>query len=120
MPHRSTVYDWLDEEKEDFIDQYARARTRQAETFLDEIIEIADDDSQDTEYGESGPKPNNEWINRSKLRVDTRKWAMAKLAPKKYGEKIDVTSGEKPLGGPAVFQIIPASQRPLPVVDPEE
>ena len=31
---------------------------------------------------------DNEWINRSRLRVDTRKWLMGKLAPKKYGDKV--------------------------------
>lgn len=120
MPSTTSVKRWL-REKEDFRAQYAQARESQAEHYLDEIIEIADDSSQDTEYGESGPKANNEWINRSKLRVDTRKWAMSKLAPKKYGDKLDVTSDNKALpAGPAVFQIIPASQRPAPVVDPEE
>jgi hypothetical protein len=39
---------------------------------------------------------NKEVVNRSKLRVEARKWIAAKLKPKKYGEKLDVTSaGEK-------------------------
>ena len=38
---------------------------------------------------------NSESVQRSKLRVDTRKWLMSKLAPKKYGEKVDLEhSGE--------------------------
>lgn len=93
MPARSTVYEWLDEDTHGFPDQYARARARQAETMLDEIIEIADDSSNDTLITDFGPKPDAEWISRSKLRVDARKWAMSKLAPKKYGDKLDVTSG---------------------------
>lgn len=31
---------------------------------------------------------NHEQIARSRLRVDARKWAAAKLAPKKYGDRI--------------------------------
>jgi hypothetical protein len=117
MPSESSVYNWLHDYPE-FVEKYTRARASQAERMLDEIIEIADESSNDTEVTDFGPRPNNEWINRSKLRVDTRKWAMAKLAPKKYGDKVDVTSGDKPLAGPSVFTIIPASQ--MPERDPEE
>jgi hypothetical protein len=107
MPHRSTVYDWLDTEVEDFPDRYARARARQAETMLDEIIEISDDTSRDTVTLKKGEieieVPNTEWILRSKLRVDSRKWAMSKLAPKKYGDKLALTDGDgKPLPTPEV------------------
>lgn len=104
MPSESSVYNWLQDNAE-FLERYTRARASQAERMLDEIIEIADDTSGDTEYGDSGPKPNNEWINRSKLRVETRKWAMSKLAPKKYGDKLDVTSGDKPLPGKTIIKI---------------
>ena len=119
MPCESTVYNWLHDHPA-FLERYTRARASQADRMLDEIIEIADDTRWDTENTDFGPKPNAEWINRSKLRVEARKWAMAKLAPKKYGDKLDVTSGDKPLGGPAIFQIIPASQRPTNEVDPKE
>lgn len=112
MPSERTVYVWL-QKNIDFQQQYARARASQAERMLDEIIQIADDVSQDTEYGDAGPKANAEWINRSRLRVDARKWAMSKLAPKKYGDKLDLTSDGEKIAGPAVFQVIPASQRPV-------
>lgn len=107
MPARSTVYDWLDSNLHGFPDQYARARTRQAETMLDEILEIADDSSQDTTIGDSGPKPDTEWISRSKLRVDARKWAMSKLAPKKYGDSkaIDLTSKGQRITGFAITDV---------------
>lgn len=100
MPVRTTVYKWLDEST-DFADMYARARARQAETMLDEILEIADDSSNDTVITDFGPRPDAEWISRSKLRVDARKWAMSKLAPKKYGDskQLDLTSGGKRVTG---------------------
>ena len=104
MPNRSTVYDWLDADTHGFPDQYARARSRQAETMLDEILEIADDTSNDTIITDFGPRPDAEWISRSKLRVDARKWAMSKLAPKKYGDSkaLDVTSGGERITGFAI------------------
>lgn len=76
--------------------QYARATELRAEAMADEILDISDDSSNDTIYTEKGEIENKEWTNRSRLRVDSRKWLLSKLMPKKYGDKIDVTSdGEK-------------------------
>lgn len=88
MPAKSTVFKWLANVK-DFADQYARAREAQADTLADEILEIADETSHDTIVTEkNGEQPNSEWITRSRLRVDARKWLASKMAPKKYGDKI--------------------------------
>lgn len=89
MPDKSTVLYWLFSEAE-FHAQYARAREAQAEHYLDEIIAISDDSVLDTEIDpETGAeRTNHEVVARAKLRVDTRKWAMSKMAPKKYGDKI--------------------------------
>lgn len=92
MPHQATVYRWLDVD-EAFREQYARARAKQADTMAEEIVEIADETWNDTTVTERGEQPNSEWIARSRLRVDARKWLMSKLAPKKYGDRIDVTTG---------------------------
>lgn len=40
---------------------------------------------------------NGEHVQRSRLRIETRKWLMAKMKPKKYGEKLDMTSDGKPV-----------------------
>lgn len=104
MPSRDFVYDWLREDTE-FRDMYVRAREDQAETMLEEILAIADDAKRDTrierdKQGREIEVSDNEWIQRSKLRVDARKWAMSKLAPKKYGDKIGVEhSGSVELAG---------------------
>lgn len=90
MPVQSTVFKWLDQQPA-FAKQYARAREAQADTLADEILEIADDTSRDTIVTEkNGEQPNSEWITRSRLRVDARKWLASKMAPKKYGEKLDL------------------------------
>jgi hypothetical protein len=87
MPNKATVLRWLKVQPE-FHEAYGIARQLQTELMAEEILEIADDVSQDTIAAEQGPRPNAEWIARSKLRVDARKWLMSKLAPKKYGDRI--------------------------------
>jgi len=100
MPAQSTVYLWLlDEDKKLFSENYARARASQAEVMFDELLDIADDSSQDTIIGRRGPEENKEWTNRSRLKVDTRKWYLSKVLPKKFGEKLDLTSDGKEIKG---------------------
>ena len=99
MPARSTVIGWLfDGDHEEFMDQYARAREVQAEVLADELADIADDGSNDFTTDKNGKAVvDHEHIQRSRLRIDTRKWVAAKLLPKRYGDKLQHT-GEG--GGP--------------------
>ncbi len=79
-------------------DQYAHAREMQADALFDEALEIADDAAGDWTVDKDGKKTlDHEHVQRSRLRVDTRKWAAGKLAPKRYGDKLQHT-GEG--GGP--------------------
>ena len=87
------VFRWLSEFSR-FRDRYARAREAQADALFDEILEIADETAFDTEITENGSRPNSEWIARSRLRVDARKWMASKLAPKKYGEKLELAGDQ--------------------------
>lgn len=80
FPAASTVYVWLDRFP-DFAEKYARAREAATEDMLEAILEIADHPELD---------PNDK-----RVRIDTRKWAMGKLKPKKYGEKQTVDVGNK-------------------------
>ena len=97
MPAQSTVYKWLlDPAKADFVEQYTRARELQADTLFDECQDIADDGSNDwmaDKDEEEGTKYNGDAVQRSRLRIDTRKWMAGKLRPKKYGEKVEVEHG---------------------------
>ena len=100
MPNKSTVFRWLAAHA-DFRDQYARAREAQADALADELLDIADDGDNDWmerkgEDGQSlGWRGNGEAIQRSRLRVDTRKWIASKLKPKKYGDKLAVGGDEE-------------------------
>lgn len=116
MPASSTIYEHLIESKE-FAEQYARAREAQMDAMSDEILAIADDSTRDTmtvgHDDSTREVADNEWINRSRLRVDTRKWLMGKLAPKKYGDKVEqFISG--PNGGPIQAEISVEFVKPSP------
>ena len=95
-----TVLNWLNT-NESFLAQYTRAKEMQADYMAEEMIEIADDGSNDYMTITKGDKEyeveNKEVTSRSKLRVETRKWIASKLKPKKYGEKLDLTTDNKPL-----------------------
>lgn len=88
MPDPSTVLAWTKKDPE-FAQQYARARELLLEHWAEQIIEIADDSSGDVEIGPDGKaRLNGEFANRSRLRVDSRKWLLSKLMPKVYGDKV--------------------------------
>ena len=74
-----------------FVAQYALAREAGYRCLADQIIEISDDSSGDTVDTEHGPKANPEFVARSRLRVDSRKWMLSKMLPKLYGDKIETT-----------------------------
>lgn len=93
MPPKGTILRWIGIHAE-FRDQYAQAKFDGAEALAEEMFEIADDGSNDwmelTDKDDNpyGYKANGEHIQRSKLRIDTRKWYLSKIMPKKYGDKI--------------------------------
>jgi hypothetical protein len=101
MPCKATVFKWLSQQPL-FADQYARAREAQADTIFDEILDIADDASNDFmqrtgQDGEVAWQVNGEHIQRSRLRIDSRRWMAGKLRPKVYGDKQDITLKVNPL-----------------------
>ena len=104
MPDCATMFRWL-REKPEFRKQYDIAKQESTDAMAEEIQDIADDGVNDYETDEDGKRILvAENIQRSRLRVDTRKWLMSKMKPKKYGDKMDVTSDNKPiLGNTIVF-----------------
>jgi hypothetical protein len=99
MPDSVTVLRWLDQHST-FRQQYARAREVQAEHWADEIIEIADNAVNDWEErerkdGTTSMAVRHDHISRAKLRIDTRKWLMSRLVPKKYGDTREMAGKEE-------------------------
>lgn len=86
---KSAVYDWIDDDA-DFAGRIARARARGYDQIAEEILEIADDTTNDTIQTETGEIPNKEWILRSKLRAEMRLKLLSKWSPKTYGDKLEV------------------------------
>lgn len=99
MPHKSTVLRWL-REKPELRDQYVNARDDLMEYWASDIIEIADDSTLDTmpglnKFGDEVMVANHANVQRDRLRIDARKWLLARLKPKVYGDHVDVdVSGE--------------------------
>lgn len=80
LPSRKTIHEWLIKHKY-FGDQYARAKMIGMEVRFEEMIDLA---------------KNEEDVQRARLMIDVIKWQLSKELPKKYGEKLDMTSdGEK-------------------------
>lgn len=93
MPCKTTVFMWL-RTRPEFLNQYTRAKEESADALTDEMLEISDDAKND--WMEQNAKDNPGWlangehIQRSRLRIETRKWLASKLKPKKYGDKLAV------------------------------
>lgn len=102
MPDAATVYRWLRTQSE-FCEQYTRAKEDAADAFAEEMLDIADEASNDWmevhDKDNPGYRFNGEHVNRSRLRVDTRKWIASKLKPKKYGDRVQTELTGKD-GGP--------------------
>jgi hypothetical protein len=92
MPPEPTVRGWsLDASLTDFVAQYALARQAGYARMAEELLEIADDGTNDWMEREDGsPALNSEHVQRSRLRVDTRKWLLSKVLPKIYGDKLQI------------------------------
>lgn len=89
-PSYRHIYKWTIDHPE-FGNCYAQAKARQIEWLVEEMLEIAYDSSKDTLLGnEQRPKMDKEWVQRSRLKVDTIKWLATKLAPRLYGDKLHV------------------------------
>jgi hypothetical protein len=93
MPAIGTFFRWL-QEKPEFKERYARAKEEGCDALFEELMEIADDGKNDwmetNDPDNPGYRFNGEHYQRSRLRVDTRKWALSKLKPKRYGERMEL------------------------------
>lgn len=106
MPSQTAVFKWLAAEGNDaLVEQYTRAREAQADALFDDCLDIADQ----YETAEAASDSATDHIQRAKLRIDTRKWMAGKLRPKKYGEKLDVTSGGEKVQMPSQIILKAAS-----------
>ena len=111
LPSRPTVYQWLNKDHEDydkeFFNNYVRAREERAENIFEEILTISDSTEDDVIINEDGmPITNHNVIQRDRLRVESRKWMLSKMQPKKYGDKLDLTSKGEQLKSPTSIPLV--------------
>ena len=88
MPSRDTVRRWQSENSL-FRDRYAIARDQQADALAEEAIRIARNADADT-------------VAVCRLQIDTIKWLIAKIAPRRYGEKVVLDTVVKASIGDAI------------------
>ncbi|MFT8365828.1 MAG: hypothetical protein ABF623_08185 [Gluconobacter cerinus] len=96
MPSRGAVNHWVINDHEGFASRYACAREAGLMVMADDILNISDDGQNDTYKDADGnEKTNQDVVQRSRLRVDSRKWLLSNLLPKQYGDRVaGAPSGE--------------------------
>ena len=97
MPVMATVFSWM-RLNPDFMKHYAYSCEERSEAMLEDIISISDGGIEEIKH--SAEKKSGAIAQIVRLKVDTRKWYMSKMKPKKYGDKLDLTSGGDKLPTP--------------------
>lgn len=101
MPPESTVRLWALDDVDGFAARYARARDLGLDAMAEQCIEIADEAETVQKVGPDGETMevafDSTAVARNRLRVDSRKWLLSKMAPKRYGDKLQHTGDG---GGP--------------------
>jgi hypothetical protein len=111
MPSSPTFYGWLFDDDE-LASKVERAREFGATALIDEVTAIADDATDDAEIVYDGKgedrspraRINGKAIRRAALQVDARMKLAAMIAPRRYGAKLDLTSGGEKLPANQVTQ----------------
>ena len=89
LPSQAAWHQWLCDDA-DLVEKYARACEDRAACIFEDMLDIADDALRDFRVSDKGPVFDAEHVQRARLRIDTRKWMLARMAPKKYGDKIEI------------------------------
>ncbi len=99
MPSGVTIFSWFRKYPE-FLKQYERATEERTETQQEIIIDLGDKAIIHAEAAD--PKAANAVVSAYKLKADNLKWSMSKMKPKKYGDKLDMTTNGKDLPIPLI------------------
>lgn len=96
LPGPDTFYKRLANDK-DFSEKYARVAEIRERVIFEEILNIADTQEIGTietvkEWGVE--VKTADMIEHRRLQIDARKWMLGKMAPKKYGEKLELAGDQ--------------------------
>jgi len=100
MPAAATFWNWYYAD-ETLMEKVARARENGVEAIMDETLAIADEQEIGETVTEDGDKTTikrEDMLGHRKLRIDTRHKYAQMIAPRKYGPKLDLTSGGEKIG----------------------
>lgn len=100
MPSAATVFSWL-RTKQEFLEQYKRAKDEATDAqheILDDLGDLAIQAAHEVD-----PKASSAVVQAYKLKADNLKWLMSKMKPKKYGDKVDLTSDGKAIKGNSII-----------------
>jgi hypothetical protein len=100
MPAISTVFNWFSKYPK-FVEQYARACQERTEAHMEQLLDFGDEAL--LEARSADPKASGAVVQAVRLKADNLKWAMSKMKPKKYGDKVDVTSDGKAIKGNTIM-----------------
>lgn len=118
MPPESTVRLWVVDDREGFAAHYTRARDIGMDALADELLEISDTPVVGKKTKVAGDKTETtegDMIEHRRLQVDARKWYLSKVAPKKYGERLEL-AGEVQVNHSLADRVKRAKDR----LDPEK
>lgn len=101
MPHIATIFNWH-RSVPGFLEQYTRAKDEQADTNAEDLQEIVDE----VRSGRLDPQS-------ARVAADILKWSSSKLKPKKYGDKLDLTSDGKQLPTPIIGLAMPPQNKEI-------
>ena len=104
MPNKATVFRWL-AQHEEFRDQYAKATETRADAIFEEMFDIADNVAEEAAA-----------VGKARVRIGTREWALARMNPKKYGDKVSQeidhkSSDESMATKPTTIQLLPVKPK---------
>ena len=68
-------------------ERYAQARGALLDAMVDQILTLADAPVPTLENGATDPG----MVRQRQLQIDARRWVLSKLAPSKYGDRLDVS-----------------------------
>lgn len=111
LPGRGTILGWAHDVSHPFAARYRAARELQFWGMVDDLLDIADNGKNDwmqrldKDGVPTGWQVNGEHIQRSKVRVETRKWIAARMLRAFFGETVDLKH-TGPNGGPIEIESV--------------
>jgi hypothetical protein len=92
-------------------ERYAQARGALLDAMVDQILTLADSPVPTLDNGATDPG----MVRQRQLQIDARRWILSKLAPQKYGDRLDVSVTDNRISITGALQA--AQSRLVDVID---